>query len=434
MIERMRIHRFRGIKTGQLNDLRRFNLFIGPNNSGKTALLELLYLTGTSGRPATFIRDDLIPAATSVLQATTSVRTDFLGVEPLPRLRMRHGQRGRWKHHPAVLTTEGGLHVNLAALTSQQRTPPWDEFRLSAPLPEWGTSDRYRFTQLDVERLALFSLPHPADLDPSMLPPSLDDTMVPISTATWHYLWEPDGVYRWQQQMPIDQLAVWTTVGQSPSAEHVLFYDMQTANAHFTVPFAKWAYRTIPDWHEKIAHHFGEVFPSLVEAKIEVLDAPDGQSGRSGYLRFANQTPLIVDQLGDGARHTFKVLAALIALAETVDADHPGLFLWEEPELGQNPATLLRLITQVFAIVCDKPIQVFVATHSLEMLAHVTRLMQADDQLAQATRIFRTSLSDGFLKTAWFDRDNLVTWLTSGLDPRLMEDIEMPLQFQLHED
>ena len=57
MIERLVVHRFRGIREGVLQDLGKINVLIGPNNSGKTAILELLYLGSVSGRAAQLILD-----------------------------------------------------------------------------------------------------------------------------------------------------------------------------------------------------------------------------------------------------------------------------------------------------------------------------------------------------------------------------------------
>lgn len=434
MINRLVIHRFRGIRSGQLNNLGRLNLLIGPNNSGKTAIVELLYLAGTSGRPASFIREDLLPAESGALRATTSLRSDFLGREPLPRLRLRHGKNAAWASNPAVLTQEGGIEVNLAALAANGIAPPWPSFRLGVPLPEWGTKDVYAFTKADLQRLALFSLPTPAALDVNMIPPTLAAADMLPQEVRWHYLWEPDWVYRWEQQEPIDHLAVWIDAGTPPMPERVLLYDVHTANMHFTERFARWAYRSVPDWHEQIAHALAHVFPDLKGARVEVLDAPDTQKGKTGYIRFPERTPLAIDQFGDGVRHSFKLLAALTALAATVDAEHPGMLLWEEPELCQNPVTLVRLINQVVDIVKKKPIQLFLATHSLEVIASMTRLLQADDTLAQETLVFRVTLRQGAFSASWFDVDNLTAWLESGLDPRIVEDFGMPLQFQLRED
>jgi hypothetical protein len=434
MIKRLVIHRFRGIRAGQLQDLRGLNLLIGPNNSGKTAVLELLYLAGTSGRPAQFIREDLLPTESGALRATTSLRSDFLGLEPLPRLRLRHGKKAVWSANPAVLTSEGGIEVNLSSLAENGVMPPWATFRLGAPLPEWGTKDVYAFAKADLQRLALFSLPQPGALDVSMIPPTIAATDISPQAARWHYVWDPDWVYRWERQEPIDRLAIWTDEGVPPAPDRVLFYDVHTANAHFTDRFAGWAYRAVPDWHEQIAQDLADIFPDLKGAKVEVLDAPDAQKGKTGYIRFPGRAPLTIDHFGDGARHSFKLLAALSALAATVDEQHPGMLLWEEPELCQNPATLFRLLDRVIDIVTQKPIQVFLATHSLEVIAHVTRLLQHNKTLARETLAFRTRLHNGMFSASWFDVDNLTAWLESGLDPRIVEDFGMPIQFQLRED
>jgi hypothetical protein len=139
MIDRITIHRFRGIRQGHIDRMPKVNLFIGPNDSGKTALLELLYLSATCGRPAIFIRDDL-PRATGMLPARTTLAHDFSGHPPFRRFCQRHGKRGEWKENPIALTQEQGIAVRLDQLKNDVRGPdaPWAGFRLEPPRPEWG--------------------------------------------------------------------------------------------------------------------------------------------------------------------------------------------------------------------------------------------------------------------------------------------------------
>ncbi len=88
MIKRLVIHRFRGIREGVLDDLGKVNLLVGPNNSGKTAILEMLYLGGNSVRPCEVMMERMDP---STRPSTTVAGYDFLGYGPLSRLQRRHG-------------------------------------------------------------------------------------------------------------------------------------------------------------------------------------------------------------------------------------------------------------------------------------------------------------------------------------------------------
>ncbi len=44
MIDQLIIDNFRGINHIEFNDLRRINIFVGKNNSGKTSVLEAIFL------------------------------------------------------------------------------------------------------------------------------------------------------------------------------------------------------------------------------------------------------------------------------------------------------------------------------------------------------------------------------------------------------
>ena len=52
MYESFRIQNYRGFRDLKLEGLARVNLIAGENNSGKTALLEALYIHALGGHPA----------------------------------------------------------------------------------------------------------------------------------------------------------------------------------------------------------------------------------------------------------------------------------------------------------------------------------------------------------------------------------------------
>jgi len=432
MIKRLVVHRFRGIREGALDDLGKINLLIGPNNSGKTAILEMLYLGGTSGRPVQLLLDD-VPAEEGenlAFQATTSVRFDFPGLEPLPRLRTRHGYRGQSQEIPVILTDEGGLAVNLKALLSEA---PLRAFRLGSPLPEWGVKDRTRFSKKDIGTVALFSLQNQEGVPRSLIPAKFLEAGFQLENSRWHYLWDPQWVYRWHRQEPIDSLAIWAEEGQPPASDKVVFFDFHAVNRHFTLRFAQWAKNQRWNWMAKIQEHLINVFPEMKGMTVEIDDAPDRQREETGYLR-SSEGRLSIDQFGDGARHAFKVLATLVALCEVVDDEHPGLFLWEDPELFMHPATLGRLLNEVTKLVRDKPIQVFMSTQSLEVLAwFVQYLENIPDEEAQQVRAFRLDLKEGRLHAHKFTGRGIGSWFRLFGDPRLSagEEMASPLYYLL---
>lgn len=422
MIKRLVIHRFRGIRQGTLEDLGKINVLIGPNNSGKTAVLEMLYLAGVAGRECEVLIPDVEPSA---WPAATLNRLDLLGCEPLPRLRTRHGEAREWKEAPAVHTDEYTLDVELVDLPNEY---PLRRFTLSAS-PEPGGRKAF-FVKKDVSCISLFRLsPHTnVSVPEPMMPSFFNAQQVSLENTYWTYLWEKPWVYRWDKKEYIDHFAVWALEGEMPVSENVLFFDFHTANQHFRKTFTQDAKNSIPDWYDKIAASIAKIFSDLQGAEIEIDDAPGKRNEETGYIRFRGKARIGIDHLGDGARHALKVLASLIALREQVSKERPGLFLWEDPELFMHPSTLNKLFREVLSLVRDKPIQIFLSSQSIEAIAMVTAQIE-DLKLQSDYRVFRLDLEHGQLYAAKYRYENVSAWLESGMDLRFWNVEVLPISY-----
>ncbi|MBO9314097.1 MAG: AAA family ATPase [Roseiflexus sp.] len=409
MIQALTIHRFRGIREGVIKNLRAFNVLIGPNNSGKSALLELLYLGNLSRRTCQLIVDTIEPP---VHAATTLVTRDFLSYAPTDRLRWRHGYAVRETGSFLIdLDKEQNLTLELPHLPA---TYPLRRLRLAAEAPD-------QFRKTDTQRTILFSLSQPNQAPPEFIPPILATHSPEHPSQRWHYVWDQRWVYRWNDTQPLDRLAIWAEAGDG-RAEHVLFFDVHTAQVHFEGAFAQRCYRTVHKWEDRIAQSMAHVFPDMAGMRVNVKPTPTGTTW-GGYLELPDRTlPLEIDQFGDGARHAFKVLAALIALVDRAEQHEPGLFLWEDPELFMHPATLGRLLDEVARLVAGKPVQVFMSTQSLEVLSWLALAMRETEPQTSLNPsnvcTLRFQLVGGTLQVQTFPGESIGSWMELFGDPR----------------
>jgi hypothetical protein len=414
MIQSLTIHHFRGIRKGVIKNLQAINVLIGPNNSGKSALLELLYLGGLSRRTCQLITETIEPP---VHAATTLVARDFLSYAPTERLRRRHGYAVRETDSFLIdLDKEQNLILELPDLPA---THPLHRFRLAAEAP---------FRKIDTQRALLFSLAKPDYAPPDLIPPLLNTYRPELPYQRWHYVWDQRWVHRWNCAHPLDRLAIWAEAGDG-MAEHVLFFDFHTAHAHFEGAFAQQCYRTVSKWEERIAQSMANVFPDIAGVRVNVKPTPTGTTW-GGYLELPDRTlPIEIDQFGDGARHAFKVLAALIALVDRAEQHEPGLFLWEDPELFMHPATLGRLLDEVARLVAGKPVQVFMSTQSLEVLSWLALAMRETEQQTSLKPAdvctLRLQLVGGTLQVQTFPGESIGGWMELFGDPRTTGEDEL---------
>lgn len=421
MIKNVQINGFRGIATGRINDFRKFNVFVGPNNSGKSAVLEALYLASAAHRPASLI----VQYETGIVTHNVHLaKPDLSGRHPLALIMSRHNyvvqpsESGQWR--------QGVLQVQV-----QDQAAPLTTFELDVGAPGFkqGEEQCVKLFAIDSKQLAGDSDQKDVAARIILAEQLVGGKIDPASDQRIVFCWHPDLTYYGKGS------ASWIVEGPMPAAQHTLFCDSAAVQQQTSLEFYQRMLSIVPGWTQSLAEHFGAVFgldpQSFTVQFVPVL----GEEKRlQGWIAQKGRPALPIDAFGDGARAAFNLLVPLVALAARVTEDAPGLLLWEEPESFQNPATLSRLLAEMVSIVRNKPIQVFIATHSLEFVAYLTRTLQTNEVSAEDALLFRLDLRDGELKSSWFNKDNLVTWLESGLDPRVWKDFVPPLQFRLEEE
>ena len=529
MIERLIISRFRGIRKGVLKDLGKFNLIVGPNNSGKTAVLEALYWLSICGRKCSFFSPKLNISTGNVKiisddieveppLAFVPINKDLIGYSPCPRLWKRHGKTESWEQSGGNVSEGGTLSYKIKDIKEDEFLK---DFRLIPPQAK-EIEDIEKFKPDDEKSICLFVLDNPRGMG-DMLKYYFRD-MYPDAFSypedkmrRFAFTWFPDFIYLKQS------LGAWGIEGITADADCVLFYDFHTTSEPFNDEFYEevlkrgierrlkeyfkkvfllgdlgdfdvsiqhypdskgaiqgiikpagyfFSWDEIPgngggrlisylkqnygvDWVKtakiekindgmsiKVSIEKNSLLLELNDEKTEVnLKIDDGRTDEfivkkeNGKLNIYSTTgiPAIpIDDFGDGARHAFKVLAALTVLEEKCKNGKEGIFLWEDPELFMHPATIKKLIKEIINIVKDKQIQVFISTQSLEVLANIAKLL--DDKFIEEkdVRTYTLNLVNGELNARKFWGTALSDWLHSGFDPRLLDVSEDDLPFSWH--
>jgi hypothetical protein len=103
-----------------------------------------------------------------------------------------------------------------------------------------------------------------------------------------------------------------------------------------------------------------------------------------------------------------------------------------------HPATLGRLLEEVINILDDKPIQVFISTQSLEVLAWMASSLEDKSSLLANFNTYSLKLqTSGILDSRLFRGKEVNEWLVDGFDPRDAETgmVDMsPISWRLRSD
>jgi AAA domain, putative AbiEii toxin, Type IV TA system len=407
MINSIDIKGFRGIESGSMNKFRQFNIFVGANNAGKSAVMEALYLASTVNQEVGLIREDNDGSHSNNVLLS---KADLLGNNPFKLIAGKHSDLGELLN----LSRIGEAFLIVDVSDSKARL---QQFELDVAK-----------SKLSVENIALFALDSSQE-NQDLASLIWEDINSLSDSSRTVFCWYPSLTYYSKGS------ASWMIEGQLPTAQHTFFCDTSIVQSHIPISFYRRVLNEVPGWTYRITEHFAAIFELDSDSfNVQFVPVAGSPEKMQGWIFRRDKPALSIDAFGDGARAAFKLLTPLVVMAELVTPDAPGLLLWEEPESFQNPKTLGKLLEEVVKIIRDKPIQIFIATHNLELVAYMTQMLQNGHLKAEDTRLFQMNLFDGHLKSTWFDQGNLVSWLESGIDPRVWDDFVPPLQFHLQEE
>lgn len=410
MINSITIQGFRGIESGKINKLTQFNIFVGSNDSGKSTILEAIYLACAVHSDATLLVQNN--------KKWQSYDINLCGQDLLG-------------HH--ALTAIASKHSD----TVESSALSWIEAdRIKVKTADPKAHKSLQYFQLDIsqreflttkpDQIALFALDsQPENQDLVQIISNSQEPLGDLNRTV--FCWYPSLTYYNKGT------ANWSIAGQPPAAKYTFFCDTSMVKSYIPITFYRYFLNEVPGWTQRIAKHFSNIFEIKDPFTVQFVPITGHGDRLQGWIAREDKPALSIDAFGDGARAAFKLLVPLVVMAEMATEEEPGLLLWEEPEAFQNPQTLGNLLQEVVKIIQDKPIQVFISTHNLELLAYITQMMESKNLNPEQTMAFHLSLSNGQLKSSWFDQDTLLTWLDSGSDPRAWKNFVPPLQFQLQE-
>lgn len=427
MISHLYLRNVCGIAEGTLQDCAQINLLIGPNNVGKTTIVEALYLAATADAPCKLVVDTALQS-TNTMHTTValSAAADMMGYMPMSRVWQRHNYPPCWDDAPAQWE-----------LGTIKFTGLPDALHSCAML--YPRSPSQAFASGDEKRTVLFSIKqHQASTKndtvgialPPFVPAYFGDAAATWGNGRFTFLWHPPFTYN------ENGLAGWFTAGELPKARTTLLCDwhMLTVPWIWTAPVlargsTPWSQRT-----EHLGAALSYVFDNAFGDMTVQLREHEPQTDPPRYTLFVQEqskAPRSIDLWGMSMRQAANILMPLLLLSEEAERGHSGLVLWEDPELGMNPLTLQRLLKYIVTTIQNKPIQLFLSTQSIEVVACFTRMLREKDVPQAMIKAFQLQRFEGKLASSRFKAHNLIAWLETGLDPRIWEQEDTPVIYRL---
>jgi energy-coupling factor transporter ATP-binding protein EcfA2 len=364
MIESLRIRNLRGIRECSINGLTDVNVLVGRNGAGKSTVLEAIYLA-----------------------SSWAESHDQLGRDKVYYVVTRRALRGNWDALWFAKNVEEDIEITI----------------------DFKPSGRLRFK-------VLYSIPIKQQPVSPVLLELTQEVIEPWTLRKYglaelpvyysleaNTLWDPK-VKVYSALTPEDKGYLLSKLGNAVEfLRGVVFIDGRLSVTD--VELKVWPKLLDKRLDKRIVELLREEYEPNMEG---ITFKPTGEGGFVLALTLPNTT-IEVDTLGDGAR-TALILASLMALAKNTAA------LMEDPEIHQHPGGLVTLMRFALKLAKDRSLQLFISTHSVELVNIVRRLCE---ELGLGFRVFfmERDYSSGVVDVRVLESLDVDVLQKIGLDP-----------------
>jgi AAA15 family ATPase/GTPase len=355
MLKRIKIENFKGIKNGEVLNLKKVNVFIGKNNSGKSCVLEALCLVRCAFNEMLlseyFLR--LLLCRRGVERSTYVLRNFWYGYK-----------------------TEKPILLNLEFIEGEKLNVKVD--------------------YLSNERLKIF----------------LEDPLGKVRRHSNSYFCEKILYLFGQGELVGGENFLPDFAREYPNIHHYLsnltLMDDYIARKLEELERNVFNRMLEPRLDKKVANKLSEIYEVDAEG-LTYIPIPQ----TTNVVRLAAATPkqsLYIDDLGDGAKYMTSIFSMALLLENTA-------LLIEEIESHQHPDAIRKFLLSLLSIAQERNIQLFITTHSLEVIQTLSELKEKFE-----IGFFHTTRSvEGELTTRFLTSIDTKLLLDLGVDIRTLE-------------
>ena len=365
MIRALRLENYRSFEEYELRGLARVNLLVGPNNCGKTSLLEAVQLLVTGGDPRV-----LIDSARRRSESSTEPDEEARRATRYPVYHQFYGRAFSLGTGLTISSDDGLGRVRMEIVEAEAEEP----------------RDLFEVFEGQGPPLAL-KIRRPA---------SKDDI---------HLLLAEDGSIDWR----------------APAMRHRSFAvsRRKLPPTQFVTAESLQAREMAAVWNQvEVQGRESEVVESMriLQEDLDSIRFLSGDAtGRPGtspsiVLGFQAGTPRFpIGSYGDGMRRLLALSLSLVRAAE-------GFLLVDEIDTGLHWSVMEEMWKLVVETAMKSSIQVFATTHSLDCILGLASLLKARDDLCDGVAIQK--IERGIRRSVSFDAEAIVTATDLGVELR----------------
>ena len=367
MITGLSVKNFRGIKEGRIDNLGQTNVFIGRNNSGKSTLLDLLCFFKAPLKPRNelgeFVLESLLQRR---VRRAVPTEIEFF-YEYLPQ---------NIVNFKVEFDNRSGIYFN-ATLNNNR----WIRYDL--------------FEQEHQVGIAKFEMPL------NTVPNVESQGSSSRAEQPLDFLFEQWDRFKPGLKSTLLQIVLTDKKLRSNLTfmSNAVLIDADFVRKIEGIEAVYWADMLKRRLDKKLAKILNETYG----LSIEGFSFATYRDGKSKLFSLLPEVSMHIDDYGDGFRYAFSI----ITIASQV---HDTALLLEEPEVHQHEGAVKTLFESLNRIAIDNNLQLFISTHSIDLMKTVVRVMKD-------VRVFHLTLDNGNLSARSIDGSDVGLMIDLGANP-----------------